>query len=96
VEAARHGGKVVIVGIPAEDLMTVRASSARRKELSITMSRRMRHTYPAAIDLVLRGSIALEALATHRFALEQTREALETAATYRDGVVRAMVLPTCA
>ncbi len=93
VEAARNGGRVVIVGIPAEDSMTVRASTARRKGLSIKMSRRMKHTYWPSIDLVKRGAVTLAALATHRFALEQTREAFETAANYRDGVVRAMVLP---
>jgi L-iditol 2-dehydrogenase len=96
VEAARNGGRVVIVGIPAEDVMTVRASSARRKGLSILMSRRMKHTYAASIDLVQRGAVTLDGLATHRFALSQTREAFETAAGYRDGVVRAMVLPTLA
>jgi L-iditol 2-dehydrogenase len=94
VEAVRNGGRVVIVGIPAEDSMTVRASTARRKGLSIKLSRRMNHTYPASIDLVLRGQVKLGPLATHRYGLEQAQEALETAATYRDGVVRAMVLPT--
>jgi L-iditol 2-dehydrogenase len=94
VEAVRNGGRVVIVGIPAEDTMSVRASTARRKGLSIKLSRRMNHTYPAAIDLVMRDHVKLGPLATHRFGLEQAREALETAATYHDGVVRAMVLPT--
>jgi L-iditol 2-dehydrogenase len=93
VEAARNGGRVVIVGIPAEDSMTVRASSARRKGLSIKMSRRMKHTYDASIDLVRRKMVTLDGLATHRFPLERAQDALETAATYRDGVVRAMVLP---
>lgn len=94
VEAARNGGRVVIVGIPAEDFMTVRASSARRKGLSIKMSRRMKHTYAASIDLVVHGKVTLEALATHRFGLAQTQDAFETASMYRDGVIRAMVLPT--
>ena len=72
VEAARNGGRVVIVGIPAEDLLTCVPSSARRKGLSIKMSRRMKHTYAAAIDLVVRGKVTLEALATHRFGLDQS------------------------
>ncbi len=93
VEATRPGGRVVIVGIPAEDAMTMRASTARRKELSILMSRRMNHVYTASIDLVRRGKVNLERLATHRFPLDQTAQALATAANYQDGVVRAMVLP---
>ncbi|MGH2389743.1 MAG: zinc-dependent alcohol dehydrogenase, partial [Chloroflexota bacterium] len=67
VEATRPGGRIVIVGIPAEDAMTMRASTARRKELSILMSRRMNHVYTASIDLVRRGKVNLERLATHRF-----------------------------
>ncbi len=93
LDAARPAGRVIIVGIPAEDVLTMRASTARRKELSIDMSRRMNHVYSASIDLVTRGKINLAALATHRFSLEQSAEALDTAANYRDGVIRAMVLP---
>lgn len=93
VDAVRNGGRVIIVGIPAEDAITVRASAARRKGLSIKLSRRMKHTYPAAIDLVVSGRVNLDQLATHRFDLEHSALAFETAAEYRDGVIRAMILP---
>jgi L-iditol 2-dehydrogenase len=53
----------------------------------------MKHTYPAAIALAASGQVNLEKLATHRFPLDQTKDAFETAALYQDGVVRAMVLP---
>ena len=93
VEAARNGGRVVIVGIPVEDVMTYRASPARRKGLTIRLSRRMKHTYPATIALAATGEVDLDTLATHRFPLARAGDALETAAGYTDGVVRAMVLP---
>lgn len=93
VEAARNGGRVVIVGIPVEDAVTFRASPARRKGLTIRLSRRMKHTYPASITLVASGKVDLDTLATHRFPLARAGDALETAAGYTDGVVRAMVLP---
>jgi L-iditol 2-dehydrogenase len=93
MEMARYGGRVIIVGIPAEDEIKIRASAARRKELLIQPSRRMKHTYPAAIQLAESGLVNLDGLATHQFSLEQTPQAFETAATYGDGVVRAMVLP---
>jgi L-iditol 2-dehydrogenase len=93
VEAARHGGRVVIVGIPVEDAVTFRASPARRKGLTIKLSRRMKHTYPASIALAATGKVDLDTLATHRFPLAKAGDALETAARYADGVVRAMVLP---
>ena len=93
VEAARHGGRVIVVGIPAEDVLSVRASAARRKEIAILYSRRMKHTYPASIALAAGGQVDLETLATHRFPLEQTGAAFELAARYADGVVRAIVIP---
>jgi L-iditol 2-dehydrogenase len=94
VESVRNGGRVVIVGIPVEDFITLRASPARRKGLTIKMARRMKHTYPAAIALAQRGDVPLEALASHRFSLAQTQRAFDTAADYADGVIRAMILPT--
>ncbi len=84
----------MIVGIPAEDAITLRASAARRKGLSIKLSRRMKHTYPAAINLAASGKVDLETLATHRFGLDQSAAAFDLAADYGDGVVRAMILPT--
>ncbi len=93
VAAARPGGRVVIVGIPADDEMRLKFSVARRKELSLQASRRMKHTYPAAIALATSGQVDLNSLASHRFTLDQTAQAFDTAATYSDGVVRSMVLP---
>ncbi len=44
--AARPGGRVVLAGIPGGDRTSFRASVARRKGLTIAMSRRMNETYP--------------------------------------------------
>lgn len=93
VEVARFGGRVIIVGIPVEDILTIKASVARRKELLIQHSRRMKHTYPVSIQLALSKQVDLDSLATHQFDLDQTREAFEVAGLYQDGVVRAVVLP---
>lgn len=93
VEIARFGGRVVVVGIPVEDWFAFPASAARRKELLIRPSRRMKHTYPAAITLAASGQVDLDRLASHQFSLEQTQDAFETASVYADGVVRAIVLP---
>ena len=44
------GGKVILVGIPSTDQTSFVASIARRKGLTIKMVRRMKNTYPRAID----------------------------------------------
>ncbi|MEO8611162.1 MAG: alcohol dehydrogenase catalytic domain-containing protein [Chloroflexota bacterium] len=93
MNAARFGGRVILVGIPAEDFITIKASVARRKELAILPSRRMKNTYPAAIALAQSGQVDVDSLATHRFTLDQAKNAFDTASLYVDGVVRAVVLP---
>ncbi|HNT75403.1 MAG TPA: NAD(P)-dependent alcohol dehydrogenase [Anaerolineae bacterium] len=87
----RPGGKVIAVGIPADDTLTMTASVIRRKGLTIKVVRRMKHTYPRAIRMVQRGLVDIAPLATHRFPLERIAEAFELVAGYRDGVLRAMI-----
>jgi L-iditol 2-dehydrogenase len=90
-EVVRYGGKVVVAGIPADDTMTLTASTVRRKGLTIKLVRRMKHTYPRAIRLAHRGLVDIRSLATHLFPLERITEAFETVAAYKDGVLRAII-----
>ena len=90
-EMARHGGKLVLVGIPREDQLTMRHSTARRKGLTVLLSRRMKHTYPKAIQLVESGRVDVKSIVTHRFPLAQTPEAFALNADYRDHVVKIMI-----
>jgi L-iditol 2-dehydrogenase len=83
--AVLPGGRVVLVGIPDNDQTSFNASMARRKGLTIKMVRRMKHTYPRAIDLVSKGWVDVRSLVTHRFPLEQTAEAFRLAAR-REGL----------
>jgi L-iditol 2-dehydrogenase len=79
VAAAAPGGKVILVGIPSEDHTSFQASIARRKGLTIKLVRRMKHTYPRAIELVSKGLVDVRSLVTHRFPLEKTAEAFVVA-----------------
>jgi L-iditol 2-dehydrogenase len=91
VQMARPAGKVVVVGIPREDVVTFPAGNARRKGLSILMSRRMKFVYPQAIALAERGVVDLRRLMTHRFPLERGAEAFDLVAGFKDGVIKAMI-----
>jgi L-iditol 2-dehydrogenase len=90
-EMARMGGRLVLVGIPGDDQLILKHSTARRKGLTIRMSRRMKHTYPRAIRLVERGAVDLHSLISHRFPLERAPEAFALNAAYRDQVVKVIV-----
>ncbi|WP_117209573.1 zinc-dependent alcohol dehydrogenase [Allorhizocola rhizosphaerae] len=80
LRAARPGARVVLVGIPDNDRTTFTAGLARRKGLTLVMSRRMKDVYPRAIDLVARGAVDLTSLVTQRFPLAEAATAFEVAA----------------
>jgi L-iditol 2-dehydrogenase len=90
-EMASLGGRVVIVGICESDQVLMRASSARRKGLTVKFSRRMKHTYPRSIRLAERRRVDLTGMITHRFKLDQAPEAFALNADYRDNVVKVVV-----
>ena len=77
--AVTSGGKVVLAGIPDGDKTSFSASTARRKGLTIKLVRRMKHTYPRAIELVSKGLVDVHSIVTHRFPLEQSAEAFRVA-----------------
>ena len=83
--AAKPGGKVILAGIPEDDRSTFTASVARRKGLTIKMVRRMKFTYPRAIQLVERGQVEVRSLVTQRFPIEQAQQAF-TLAQKREGL----------
>ncbi|MCE1254521.1 MAG: zinc-binding dehydrogenase, partial [Anaerolineae bacterium] len=77
--AAKPGARVVLVGIPSDDKVSFKASTVRRKGLTIKMVRRMKLVYPRAIQLVQSGKIDVKSLITDRFPFELTQKAFETA-----------------
>lgn len=79
IELCRPGARLVLAGIPEGDRTSFIASGARRKGLTIAMSRRMAEVYPRTIALVGRGRIDVDAVVSHTFGLDDTSEALRTA-----------------
>ena len=90
-EMARLGGRLVLVGIPGNNRFEMNHATARRKGLTIHMSRRMKHVYPRAIRLVESGTINVNALISHRFPLEQTPAAFALNDAYQDQVVKVII-----
>jgi L-iditol 2-dehydrogenase len=78
--AARPGGRVVLGGIPDSDRIAFRASTARRRGLTIAMVRRMNDVYPRAIGLAASGRVDTATLVTHRLGLGSAPEAFGIAA----------------
>ena len=91
VEVAKPGGRVVLIGIPVEDVTSFRASAARHKGLTILMVRRMKRTYERCIALLEAGTVDLESLVTHRFSFKEAPEAFHLIEGRGDYVIKAMV-----
>lgn len=90
-EMARFGGRLVVVGISGGNRLELKASVARRKGLTIVMSRRMKHTYPRAIRLAETGRVDLHGLVSHRFPLKKTPVAFKLNTAYEDEVVKVII-----
>jgi L-iditol 2-dehydrogenase len=85
IAAVRPGGRVILIGIPLDDRTAFTASVARRKGLTIKLTRRMKHTYPRAIRLAEQRLADVHSLVTHRFPLADCVRAFSTAKR-RDGL----------
>jgi len=90
---AAIGGRVIMVGIPEEDEITIDAHQPRRKELRVQYVRRSRHAARQAIDLVASRRIDVASWVTHRVPLARAKKAFDMVADYADGVLKAVILP---
>lgn len=79
------GGTVALIGIPEDDQTSFPAALARRKELTLRLVRRMKDSYPRAIELVQKRQVDVRSLVTHRFPLAQAAQAFAVAAR-REGI----------
>jgi L-iditol 2-dehydrogenase len=84
IALAAPGGTAVIVGIPSEDRTSFTASTARRKGLTIKLSRRMNRVYPEAIALVEAGLADVRSVVTASYPMSEVGTAFAKAAA-REG-----------
>lgn len=84
-------GKIVVVGIPDEDVYTFHASPSRRKEMTVIFCRRSNDAAETSIEWVTSGKADAKSMATHRFPLEDAAKAMEFAMAKKDGVIRAII-----
>ena len=91
VDLLKPGGKLMIIGIPEFDHWTIPVDKSRRKELCFQNVRRQNEAVQPSLDMMARGDISVDAMATHRFDFKDTKEAFDLVAGYKDGVMKAMI-----
>jgi L-iditol 2-dehydrogenase len=89
----RVGGRAHLIGIPAEDELTIPMHECRRRELAIQHVRRSNGEILPFLRLVEAGRVDLKRLATHFFPLEKINEAFDLVHRKADGVIRAVIQP---
>ncbi len=87
----RPGGTLLAIGIPELRRVNFNPDVMRRKEIRVQNVRRQNGCVQAAIDLISSGKADVMPMVTHHFDLDSSRDAFETVAFYRDGVVKAIV-----
>lgn len=91
VELLKPGGRLILIGIPRNDRISMTIDKIRRKEITVINIRRQNKCTQECIDLIKEKKINADFMVTHRFDFEQTQEAFDLAAEYADGVVKAMI-----
>ena len=92
IELLKPGGKLMIIGIPPFNRFSFDVDDMRHKEIAIQNVRRQNQCTEPTLRLLENGSIPVDHWVTHRFALEETRQAFELVSSYRDGVMKAMII----
>jgi len=92
IQLAAPASTVVVVGIPSVDHTMFTASVARRKGLTVKLSRRMNRVYPACIRLVESGLVDTESVVTGKYPIADFDKAFSSAAK-REGH-KVVILPS--
>ena len=93
LEAVKIGGRVAIIGIPEADKIYY-SPEIRRKEPIIYHVRRSNQAnkdVERSISLIEKGILKVKPLATHRFSLEEIKDAFNMVDGYKNGVIKAII-----
>lgn len=88
---ANHGSKIVVVGM-GQPLQEINLGLALVREIEIVAVWRYTNTFQAAIELISTGMVDVRSLITHKFDMENIRDALEMALSRPADLVKCVLL----
>jgi L-iditol 2-dehydrogenase len=87
----KPGGKLMLIGIPESNTVSFNINHLRHKEITVVNVRRQNGCVEKAIQLINEKKVEVAHWATHRFPFANSQEAFELVASYKDGVLKAMI-----
>jgi L-iditol 2-dehydrogenase len=87
----KPGGRLILIGIPRIDRISLDIHRFRRLEIAVLNVRRQNRCTATALDWIEQGRVDVDFMATHSFSLDHCQEAFEMVAGYRDGAIKAMI-----
>lgn len=91
IDILKPGGKLMIVGIPQVDEIYFPVDKCRHKEIAIQNVRRQCNCVLTALEMIAKKDFDVNIMVTHNFNFENTKEAFDLVAEYKDGVLKAMI-----
>ncbi len=91
IDLLKPGGRLMLIGIPRSDRISLPIDLLRRKEITLVNVRRQNRCVPEVVDLLAAGKIQADFLVTHHFGCGQAQAAFELVSGYANGVVKAMI-----
>ncbi|WP_413379943.1 NAD(P)-dependent alcohol dehydrogenase [Alkalihalobacillus sp. 1P02AB] len=93
VTIVNRGGRVVLVGLPTTDDISINISTLIDAEIDVYGVFRYANTYPAAIQALSRADVDIRNIITHRYDLKDIKEAVEMARTQKETSIKIMIYP---
>lgn len=91
--SVRRGGKLAIVGLPAQNEIPLNVPFIADNEIDIYGVFRYANTYPKGINFLASGIADVKKLVTDQYALEDTYQAMERALNFKNECLKVMVYP---
>ena len=88
----RKGGTILLMGWTGNETDAFDCTTMTLDEMTVLGTMGFAWDFPVTLDLLSRGKVDAERIITHRFSLEQAKEALETLHEKRDGVWKAAIV----
>ena len=92
VYSARANGKIVLVGLGADQIDGLPLSRISCKELTLTSIFRYKNLYPTAISAISGGFIDISGIVSNRYRFEDTPEAFRVASEQASEIVKSVIV----